>query len=72
MEFYIWNIYQVGINILEFNLISMVLIYFIVFKILIFNFFLWKWVKMLSSRKLNIVFISDSQLIYWCKFPIYH
>jgi hypothetical protein len=27
---------------------------------------------MLSSTKLNVVFINDSQLIYWYNFPIYH
>jgi len=55
-------------NIVDFNLISSVLIYFHNYIIMNLNLnininFLWKWVKMLSSTKFKVVLISDSQLI---------
>jgi hypothetical protein len=36
------------------------------------NIYFWKWIKMLNSTKFKVVCISDSQLIYWDNFPIYH
>jgi hypothetical protein len=68
------TVYEVGINISEFILISMVLIYFHNYTIMklisnfnIYNF--WEWVKMLSLTKFNIFFIN-SQLIYWYNLPL--